>query len=309
MLRRRSAPAGASRPTLAVTAAAITGAVGFAVAQPLYDLLGRNATFFIAHQADGLDLLWLCGLLSLGLPLTLTLAVAVSGLLGDGLRRLSLGFVLALCSALFGLGAVRSLGGPGWLAIAAALALGVGAALLSRRPTVVRGIALLGLGGLVFPALFFAQPDVRAVWESPEPAAEPAADTTAGMSSPAGPVTDTPVVVVVFDEMPTASLMTPGREIDAGRYPHFARLAATATWYREATTVSQATIYAVPAILTGNYPEAKVRKSPSARDYKRNLFRSSARRSTSTSGRRCRTSAPTSSAARRSAGSSRAANG
>ncbi len=80
------------------------------------------------------------------------------------------------------------------------------------------------------------------------------------------------MVLVVFDEMPTASLMTPGREIDAGRYPNFARLAETATWYREATTVSQATIYAVPAILTGNYPEAKVRKSPSARDYKRNLF-------------------------------------
>ena len=48
------------------------------MAQPLYDLLGRNATFFIAHQADGRDLLLFCILLSFALPLALTLAIALS---------------------------------------------------------------------------------------------------------------------------------------------------------------------------------------------------------------------------------------
>ena len=43
-------------------------------------------------------------------------------------------------------------------------------------------------------------------------------------------------------------------EIDAKRYPNFARLAEDATWYRNTTTVHEWTTGAVPAILTGERP-------------------------------------------------------
>jgi hypothetical protein len=60
-----------------------------------------------------------------------------------------------------------------------------------------------------------------------------------------------PVVLVVFDEFPTTSLLGKGRRVDARRYPNFARLAAQSTWFRNATTVHDSTFVAMPAILTG----------------------------------------------------------
>ena len=59
----------------------------------------------------------------------------------------------------------------------------------------------------------------------------------------------------MFDELPLTSLMGPGGRIDAGRYPSFAGLARTATWYRGATAVHDSTALAVPAMLDGRYPK------------------------------------------------------
>ena len=67
------------------------------------------------------------------------------------------------------------------------------------------------------------------------------------------------IVVVVFDELPLTSLMGPGGQIDAGRYPSFAGLARTATWYRGATAVHDSTALAVPAMLDGRYPKRGLR--------------------------------------------------
>ena len=44
-------------------------------------------------------------------------------------------------------------------------------------------------------------------------------------------------------------------QLDATRYPNFARLARNATWYPNATTVADYTSDAVPAVLTGVRPE------------------------------------------------------
>lgn len=63
------------------------------------------------------------------------------------------------------------------------------------------------------------------------------------------------VVVLLFDALPTATLLDGAGHIDAELYPNFARLADTGTWYRNHTTVSAFTAQAVPAILTGRYPE------------------------------------------------------
>jgi len=65
--------------------------------------------------------------------------------------------------------------------------------------------------------------------------------------------------VVVFDELPLTSLMGPGGRIDAGRYPSFAGLARTATWYRGATAVHDSTALALPAMLDGRYPKRGLR--------------------------------------------------
>jgi hypothetical protein len=80
----------------------------------------------------------------------------------------------------------------------------------------------------------------------------------------------TPVVLVVFDEFAVSSLMTADERIDAVRYPNFAALSRTSTWYRNATTVYDVTDNAVPAILTGRLHPAGA--LPSVADHPRSLY-------------------------------------
>jgi Sulfatase len=63
-----------------------------------------------------------------------------------------------------------------------------------------------------------------------------------------------PIVVIVLDELPTESLTTPGGRIDAERYPNFAALARTSTWFRNGYTVFDSTFKALPSILDGRMP-------------------------------------------------------
>jgi hypothetical protein len=63
-----------------------------------------------------------------------------------------------------------------------------------------------------------------------------------------------PIVVIVLDEFPTETLTKPGGEIDADRYPNFAALAETSTWFRNGYTVFDSTFKALPSILDGRMP-------------------------------------------------------
>jgi hypothetical protein len=78
------------------------------------------------------------------------------------------------------------------------------------------------------------------------------------------------VVMVVFDELPVTSLMGPDEQIDADRYPAFARVADEAIWFRGATAVHDSTALAVPAILEGRYP--RVGLGSDYGSHPRNLF-------------------------------------
>jgi hypothetical protein len=80
----------------------------------------------------------------------------------------------------------------------------------------------------------------------------------------------TPVVLILFDEFALSSLLTDSDKLDAVRYPHFAALARTSTWYRSATTVYDVTDRAVPAVLTGRFGEPGA--LPIVADHPRNLF-------------------------------------
>jgi hypothetical protein len=80
----------------------------------------------------------------------------------------------------------------------------------------------------------------------------------------------THVVMVVFDEFSATTLLNGQMEIDARRFPQFARLAKTSTFYRNATTVHPRTNVAVPAILSGRFPVTDL--PPLAANYPGNLF-------------------------------------
>jgi Sulfatase len=79
-----------------------------------------------------------------------------------------------------------------------------------------------------------------------------------------------PLVIILFDEFPLGSLLDSRGRIDGRVYPNIAALAGTSTWYRNATGVAGYTPWALPAMLTGNYP-AKA-SAPSFTEYPDNLF-------------------------------------
>ena len=80
----------------------------------------------------------------------------------------------------------------------------------------------------------------------------------------------TPVVLLIFDEFPMTALLNDQEQVDAKRFPNFAALSRHSDWFRNALTVADATEQAVPAILTGDFP--KPNSVASYADHPRNLF-------------------------------------
>jgi hypothetical protein len=130
-------------------------------------------------------------------------------------------------------------------ALVTAGVVGAAGALLYWRANAVRAfMSFLLVAPLVFLALFlFRSPVSKLVFP------ELAEAKTVAVSS------RTPVVLVVFDELPTVALMNRSEHVDARRFPNFAALAKNATWFRSATTVHPHSEQAVPAILTGQLPK------------------------------------------------------
>ena len=79
-----------------------------------------------------------------------------------------------------------------------------------------------------------------------------------------------PVVLLIFDELPGDALLGPDGRIDAVRYPGFAALARTGTWFPNAHTVFDDTRQAVPLILDGRRPRRGVTRS--REDHPRTIF-------------------------------------
>jgi hypothetical protein len=232
----------------------------FALAQPLFDLLSRNAEFFAVRGSTRWDLLLFALGVGLVPPLILLAAEALAGLVHPRASSALHLVLVAGLAALICLGAVDTWDAPDAAVLAVAAAVGALVACLYAFARPARMLlSVLGPAPLLFVGLFLlASPASRLVLASaPEPRLARVPATA-------------PVVVVVFDELPTVSLLNGEGQIDPVRYPSFARLAGDGTWYRNATTVHEWTTAAVPAILTGKWPEQDA--LPLYLDHPDNLF-------------------------------------
>lgn len=233
----------------------------FALVQPLLDLLGGNAEFFVARGNGAADIIVLGVALTVLPPLAL---LGLEALVGLASKRaawlLHLGLVAVLAGAFVLLVLDGALDARGRVLIAAALLLGALAALGYARSDAVRSLlSFLTPAPAVFLLIFLFFSDATdVVLPSDE------GDALAAGSA------DRPVVMVLFDEFPTATLMDAHGGIQERRFPNFAALAREATWYQGATTVADHTDDAIPAILTGRRPDAAL--DPLVADYPDNLF-------------------------------------
>jgi hypothetical protein len=241
----------------------VAALVGLVVTQPMLDVLGRSPDFFLFHRSTRGEVLTLVALIASAPTVAVALLGAVSRLAGRAVRAAVhtgiVGLLLAALAVQVGRHLTPLRGVP--LLLVAVVAGAAGAAAHRRWRGPGRALRLAAAGPPVFVALFlFASPSSAVVL----PADGGGAAGTAGAGG------HPPVVLLVLDELPLVSLLGPDGRIDAARYPHFAELAGGSTWYRNATGVSGWTPYALPAMLTGRYPQRAV--APHYSQHPDNLF-------------------------------------
>jgi arylsulfatase A-like enzyme len=250
------------RQGVLITSLHLSTLFGFALAQPLFDLLSRNAEFLVARRVEPVDLVALAIVLCVVAPLcVLFVECGVSFASSRAQRAVHLAAVAALVAATI-LPALKHFSGvPGSVLVSAAAVLGAVAAASYARFQLVRlFIMTLSPAPAIFLGLFlFRPPVINLLLTSSVVRTRP---ITVGIPAP--------VVLVVFDEFSGISLLDERHEIDAVRYPNFAALAKDATWFRNATTVSTRSEVAVPALLTGRLPDRS--RLPTADEYPDNLF-------------------------------------
>jgi Sulfatase len=240
----------------------ILALTGFVVAQPVLDVFGRSPETFLFQGADRGDIVGFALVVGLAPPLVLAGGAAVTNVMGASARRWAQAGVL---SVLFGMLAVQvvkkltDLHDTPLVLLAVATGAAFGGVYLQKTGLRL-WIRYASVAPAVFVALFLATSPVAELMR-------------AGEIKPAHafePKTEAPLVMLVLDELPLASIMKSDGTIDAELFPHFAELAGASTWYRNATTVALRTFYALPAILTGRYPSGE--EIPISDSYPQNLF-------------------------------------
>lgn len=235
-----------------------------AVAQPLFDILSRHSQFFVTNNSSTAQILAMTLLVILLPVLVLFLLLQLLRALGGREigERLVLLLLLGLLAARGGnqLGVASSL-----IFLCFTLVLAIVASISYWRWRAARSfVDFLLIAVPVVPLVFLYQLLYIG----------PLGELNRNLyNAELNVTTPAPVVFVIIDEVPTTSLQQANGTIDAARFPAFSRLAATASWYRNATTVADSTEVAIPALLTGLRPDPDwTNPTASASRHPRNLF-------------------------------------
>ena len=214
-----------------------------AVAQPVFDLYGKNLTVFSAAKLSGLEVVAFLLVLLLGPAAVATAIDAFSRLFGPKVNEATRLVLLAGFSGLLGLAVTR------WLHVdndVAAFAIAACVAVLlpwsfDKFRSVREWSRWLAVLALIVGATTFLQ-------------VKPLVFAMSASGSDARVANPTDVFVMVLDEFPLYAILNGDGTINAQRYPGLAEIASGSTWYRNNIAVSNFTHQAVPAILSSAEP-------------------------------------------------------
>ncbi len=236
-----------------------------AVAQPLLDLLGRNAEFFLARSAPPIDIILLAFLLTFGVPFGLGFFVVWIRSIHDLTGKILHGAILTFLAGVLALQILELTALGGLLPVLEViLAVGIGLAIaigFYRLESMRTGARFASIAPLVVLGLFVFGSSVSQLVFAAPAVAQPVAIP---VDNPA------PVVFIVFDEFPVASLMDENGNLQEHVYPSFGKLARDGSWFPNAITVQQQTENSLPVILSGKHASGD--KIPVAGDHPFTLF-------------------------------------
>ncbi len=219
---------------------------GFAVAQPVYNLLLQNPVFLVARQNTPIDVWVLVLALSLVLPLALALPSWLARQRWPVFSSLWCWAISSVFASLFVAQLLQGSLGAYWLLyIGLSTVAGVVIAwILLFSPWSMLG-SVLAVLAILFPLWFLLFSPVLDQVDN-------FAAVPTDRDKPDLPLPD--IVFVLLDELPLATLLDENGQVDKSLFPGFARLQSISNWYVDTISVSDGTTDAVPAILTGRYP-------------------------------------------------------
>jgi len=246
--------------------------VSFLMAQSIYEFISANLEFLtLRHHATQVQLLLMIFAFQFIPALFLSTVWLIFKKLNSTLAKwffngvafiLFLIFFLQVHNKLFS--SHRLFAHSSVLALVPAVLL---ALLCASHPNAFRSFVLfLSPFVLIFPALFLFHTwqTVSAANQKGVPAVSSTSDNT-GMERQRHP----PVFMLILDELTRSALLDKNGEIDGDRYPNFKNLAASSTFFRNATANADRTVRSLPVILTGNFP---IGNDPSLSAYPDNLL-------------------------------------
>ncbi len=228
---------------------------------PLFEQLTQNPEYLVVNKNKPPDLIFITFFLCLVLPGLFSLFVLLSSRVSARFGKWSFQAVLiVLIGALVMVALNRLIQSSSLFAIGLGLLLTAGiVAGYNRFRSVRLFFNFLAPAIIIVPVLFLIHPSIQKFFRAKQ--------TVANLA----PVrASAPIIMVIFDELPLSSLVNAEQQIDPDLFPNFASLAQDSFWFRNATTVSDYTVKAVPSILTGRYPHQG--EMPVYYDNPKNLF-------------------------------------
>jgi arylsulfatase A-like enzyme len=237
----------------------ILGLMTAGVAAPVLDLYGRNPSVFVANRSTPEQIVIFGLLVTFTLPLVALIILTITEKISSRAADISYYILVGISAAATGLVVSRQLVPENTIG-AVVLALGITVAVLALFRRIESGLLFFSLLG----------PTVLVMFLLLSPTASLLAEPAAPIVNPDQVGNPAPIVFIQLDELPLASLLDDGGNINAALFPNFARLADSGNWYRNALSNSIATTQSVPATLSGRLGESDA--SPSLIDHPNNLF-------------------------------------
>ncbi|MGI8844637.1 MAG: sulfatase-like hydrolase/transferase [Thermoleophilaceae bacterium] len=233
----------------------------FALAQPLFDLLGKNPEFFAARGSTAGDIITFAILLVVVPPVVLFVIELLVGLISHRARDvLHLVYIAVLLAVVIIQPLKKALDAGDLVLIVIPLIVGALVALLYSRAEPMRSFfSVLSVAPIVLLILFlFISPVSKLTLQGDAEAKNVSGGSRA------------PIVFLGLDEFPGIDLVNGNGELDKKRYPGFAELASKGTWFKNAHSIYDSTSRAWPAIMDGDYPSRD--KLPTSADHPNSIF-------------------------------------
>jgi hypothetical protein len=245
--------------------AVIAGLAAVAITQPVLEVLANNPEFFVVGGYSRTQVIVLALSIATIPALLGILAISVAQVIGDRVADVAYHSVVGCLSLLLLLAVLRTMGVDAVIIVALTAIAGAVALVLfvvHTRPGSLLA-SYLAIAGAVFLGLF--------LFTGRSGALVMGSSDGEGVTIPRVPSSAGPVVLVVFDEFPVTTLLTTDGTINEARFPNFAELARSSTWFRNASSLSELTPWSVPQILSGVTGDGD--ELPMLADWPRNLFR------------------------------------